>query len=76
MESGTSRGAGRGHRDILYHQLNQDDQEQEQDSDTDQFEELKIGKIVRSSPNNKTMALNIHNRRLFLGSFLAVEVNI
>jgi len=73
VESGTSRGAGRGHRDILYHQLNQEDQEQEQDSDTDQFEELKIGKIVRSSPNNKTMALNIHNRRLFLGSFLAVE---
>ena len=74
MESGTSRGAGRGHRDILYHQLNQEDREQ--DSDTDQVEELKIGKVVRAPPNSNTMALNIHNRRLFLGSFLAVEVNI
>merc|ERR1712115_7125 len=70
VESGTSRGAGRGHRDILYHQLNQEDREQEQDSDT---EELKIGKVVRAPPNSTTMALNIHNRRLFLGSFLAVE---
>merc|ERR1712115_205071 len=70
VESGTSRGAGRGHRDILYHQLNQEDQEQEQDSDT---EDLKIGKVVRAPPNSNTMALNIHNRRLFLGSFLAVE---
>ena len=74
MESGTSKGAGRGHRDILYHQLNQEDREQ--DSDTDQVEELKIGKVVRAPPNSITMALNIHNRRLFLGSFLAVEVNI
>ena len=74
MESGTSRGAGRGHRDILYHQLNQEDREQ--DSDTDQVEDLKIGKVVRAPPKSNTMALNIHNRRLFLGSFLAVEVNI
>merc|ERR1712013_22219 len=71
VESGTSRGAGRGHRDILYHQLNQEDREQ--DSDTDRVEELKIGKVVCAPPNSNTMALNIHNRRLFLGSFLAVE---
>merc|ERR1712050_16009 len=73
VESRTSRGAGRGHRDILYHQLNQEDKDQEQDSDTDQVEELKIGKVVREPPNRNTMTLNIHNRRLFLGSFLAVE---
>jgi len=72
VESGPSRGAGRGHSNILYHQLNQDDKEQ--DSDTDQEEEFKIGKVVREHPNNNTMSLNIHNRRLFLGSFLAVEV--
>jgi len=71
VESGSSRAAGRGHSNILYHQLNQDDKEQ--DSDTDQGEEFKIGKAVREPPNNGTMALNIHNRRLFLGSFLAVE---
>ena len=76
MESGTSRGAGRGHRDILYHQLNQEEQEKEQDSDTDQFQELKIDKFVREPPNSSKMALNIYNRRLFLGSSLAVEVNI
>merc|ERR1712083_1013170 len=71
VESGPGRGTWGGHDSILYHQLNQDDKEQ--DSDTDQEEEFKIGKVVREPPNNSKMALNIHNRRLFLGSFLAVE---
>merc|ERR1712154_1552 len=60
VESGPSKGAGRGHSNILYHQL-------------DQFEKATV---VRKPPisNNSKMELSIYKRRLFLGSFLLVEV--
>jgi len=74
VESGPSKGAGRGHSNILYHQLDQDDKEQ--DSDADQEEEFEKATVVRKPPisNTSKMELSIYNRRLFLGSFLLVEV--
>jgi len=72
VESGPRKGVQRGHSNILYHQLNQD--EREQDSDTDQEAEINKVKPVRQPPSSSKMELSIHNRRLFLGSFLLVEV--
>ena len=71
VESGTSKSGGRGHSSILYTQLNQHDREQ--DSDTDE-EALDQRKVVRELPSRSIMELNIYNRKLFLGSLLAVEV--
>jgi len=72
VESVTSKSGGRGHSSILYTQLNQHDREQ--DSDTDE-EALDQRKVVRELPSRSSiMELNIYNRKLFLGSLLAVEV--
>lgn len=71
VESGTSKSGGRGHSKILYQKVNQHDQEQDLDSDQ---ENCAKDWVVREPPSSSIMELNIHNRRLFLGSFLAVEV--
>ena len=68
VESGTNKSGGREHSNILYQQVNQHDQ----DLDSDQEDSGK-GRVVREPPSS-IMVLNIYNRRLFLGSFLAVEV--
>jgi len=65
VESGASRGGGRQHSKVLYKQVNQDDK----DLDTDE-EEI----YPEEGFSKPIMDLNIHNRRLFLGSFLVVEV--
>jgi len=62
VESQASRGGGRKHSSVLYKQVNQEDHEQEEDEDN-------IGSVLV----RPTMELNIYNRRLFLGCFLAVE---
>lgn len=67
VESGTSKSGGREHSNILYQQVNQ----QDQDLASDQEDSGK-GRVVREPPSS-IMELNIYNRRLFLGSFLAVE---
>merc|ERR1711970_1424147 len=59
------RGGGRQHSKVLYKQVNQDDK----DLDTDE-EEI----YPEEGFSKPIMDLNIHNRRLFLGSFLVVEV--
>jgi len=67
VESGVSRGGGRKHSKVLYQKINQNDKEQDQDTDEEDLDQEQV--LVEP-----TMALNIYNRRLFLGSFLAVEV--
>merc|ERR1712123_519759 len=72
VESGTSKSGGRGHSSILYTQLNQHDREQESDTDEEALDQRKV---VRELPSRSSiMELNIYNRKLFLGSLLAVEV--
>ena len=71
MESGTSKSGGRGHSSILYTQLNQHDREQDSDTDEEAFDQRKA---VRELNSRSIMELNIYNRKLFLGSLLAVEV--
>lgn len=67
VESGASRGGGRQHSKVQYKQVNQDDKEQDLETDEEElYPEEGVSKPI--------MDLNIHNRRLFLGSFLVVEV--
>jgi len=67
VESQASRGGGRKHSSVLYQQVNQEDREQE---DLGADEENICSELVLVRP---IMDLNIYNRRLFLGCFLAVE---
>merc|ERR1711872_100902 len=60
---------GRQHRNIQYHQIDQEEIEQVTDTEEDIAEGR--DKKVRQPD---IMELNIHNRRLFLGCFLAVEM--
>jgi len=68
VESATGRSSGREHSTVLYHQINQ--QDLEEDQDCPEYEE-RINQRVFRDPN--MIELNIHNRKLFWGSFLVVE---